>query len=243
MGRVNSSMNRPVPPRDEDREQLHADLTRLVGAGRLQFEEFDQLTEVVWSTHDKSVLDRIRAQYLMHRPPQGPQQGAAPQPPQAPQSLPQHYPGDIPGMTPPPQPMPMAQPGAEHRPIPAYTQPVVSTMGEVKRTGVWTVPEYSTFKLNGATLKLDLRQAQAQAPVCTFDIQATIATIEIIVPPGVYVENRLSDTWSSMTVDTSQPHPNAPRVILTGAIRASSLKVITKPAPGSNRVWNRLFGG
>lgn len=238
MGRVNSSMNRPVPPRDEDREQLHADLTRLVGAGRLQFEEFDQLTEVVWSTHDKSVLDRIRAQYLMHRPPQNPQ------PPQEHQNLPQHYPGQVPGLTPqPPQPMPMAQPGAQHRPIPAHNQPVVSTMGEVKRTGVWTVPEYSSFKLNGATLKLDLRQAQAQAPVCTFDIQATIATIEIIVPPGVYVENRLSDTWSSMTIDTSQPHPNAPRVVLTGSIRGSSLKVLTKPVPGSNSVWNKLFGG
>ncbi|RSZ61405.1 hypothetical protein EAH68_13425 [Corynebacterium hylobatis] len=137
----------------------------------------------------------------------------------------------------------MAQPDAEYRPIPAHTQPVVSTMGEVKRTGVWTVPAYSTFKLNGATLKLDLRQAQAEAPVCTFDIQATIATIEIIVPPGVYVENRLSDSWSSMTIDTSQPHPNAPRVVLTGSIRGSSLKVITKPVPGSNSVWNKLFGG
>jgi hypothetical protein len=246
VGGVNSSMNRPVPPRDEDREQLHADLTRLVGAGRLQFEEFDRLTEVVWSTHDKSVLDRIRVQYLTYHPPQAqqPQQFQTPAPQQPPhppqQHLPQHYPGDVPGLT--PQPMPMAQPGAEYRPVPAHTQPVVSTMGEVKRTGVWTVPAYSSFKLNGATLKLDLRQAQAEAPVCTFDIQATIATVEIIVPPGVYVENRLSDTWSSMTIDTSQPHPNAPRVVLTGAIRGSSLKVVTKPVSDPNSVWNRLFG-
>ena len=59
---MNPSMNRPRQPRDEDREQLQADLTRLVGAGRLQFEEFDRLCNVVWSTQDKGVLDRIRAQ-------------------------------------------------------------------------------------------------------------------------------------------------------------------------------------
>lgn len=211
---MNPSMNRPAQPRDEDREQLQADLTRLVGAGRLQFEEFDRLTEVVWSTRDKSVLDRIRAQYLTHHPVRQAQ----------------------------PQPMPMAQPGAQHQPIPAHTQPVISTMGEVKRTGVWTVPEHSIFKLNGATLKLDLRQAQAAAPVCTFDIQATMATIEIIVPPGVYVENRIRDTLSTVSIDTSQPHPSAPRVILTGVIRGASLKVITRPVPDTSSLWNRLFG-
>ncbi len=212
--------NRPVPPRDEDREQLQADLTRLVGTGRLQFDEFDRLCDVVWSTQDKSVLDHIRAQYLSYRPPAPMQQ----QPP-----LPN-------------TPVPMAQPDA-HLAMPVENQPVVSTMGEIKRVGQWTVPEKSRFKLNGSTLKLDLRQAQAAAPVCTFEINATMSVVEIIVPPGVYVENRLRDTLSTVSVETTQPHPNAPRVVLTGVVRGCTVKVITRQAPETNTLWNKLFGG
>ena len=105
--------NRPVPPRDEDREQLQADLTRLVGTGRLQFDEFDRLCDVVWSTQDKSVLDHIRAQYLSYRPPAPMQQ----QPP-----LPN-------------TPVPMAQPDA-HLAMPVENQPVVSTMGAIRSIDV-----------------------------------------------------------------------------------------------------------
>ncbi|MDO5513217.1 DUF1707 domain-containing protein [Corynebacterium sp.] len=209
----------PVPPRDEDREHLQADLTRLVGAGRLQFEEFDRLCDVVWSTQDKSVLDRIRVQYLEYRP-------SAPmaQPPQLPHT-----------------PVPMAQAGA-HMAMPVENQPVVSTMGEIKRVGQWTVPEMSRFKLNGSTLKLDLRQAQAAAPVCTFEIQANMSVVDIIVPPGVFVDNRLRDTLSTVSVETTQPHPNAPRVVLTGVVRGCTVKVITRQAPETNTLWHKLFG-
>ncbi|GAB3690153.1 DUF1707 domain-containing protein [Corynebacterium nasicanis] len=207
--------NRPIPPRDDEREQLQADLTRLVGAGRLSFEDFDRLSDVVWSTQDVSVLHRIRVQHL----------GAPPPHPQLPNT-----------------PVPMAQAGA-YLALPVENQPVVSTMGEIKRVGQWTVPEMSRFKLNGSTLKLDLRQAQAAAPVCTFDITANMSVVEVIVPPGVYVENRLRDTLSTVTVETTQPHPNAPRVILSGVVRGSTVKVITRQAPDTNSLWNKLFGG
>ncbi|MDO5669153.1 MAG: DUF1707 domain-containing protein [Corynebacterium sp.] len=199
-------------PRDEDREELQADLTRLVGTGRLGVEEFDRLCDVVWSTRDRSVLDRIRAQYLGYQP-----------------------------MPLPNTPVPMAQPG-QHQPFTMPNQPVVSTMGEVKRVGQWTVPEHSTFKLNASTVKLDLRQAQAAAPVCTFEINATMSTIEIIVPPGVFVENRLRDTLCTINIETTQPHPQAPRVVLAGVVRACTVKVITRAAPSPNSLWNRMFG-
>lgn len=216
--------NRPVPPRDEDREQLQADLTRLVGSGRLQFDEFDRLSDVVWSTQDKTVLDHIRAQYLTYRPPAPPSQ-----------------PGPLQSTPLPNTPVPMAQPDA-HLAMPVENQPVVSTMGEIRRVGQWTVPEMSRFKLNGATLKLDLRQAQAAAPVCTFDIHATMSAVEIIVPPGVYVENRLRDTLSTVNIETTQPHPNAPRVLLSGVIRGCTVKVITRAVPDTSSLWHRLFG-
>lgn len=221
---MNPSMNRPIQPRDEDREQLQADLTRLVGAGRLQFEEFDRLCNVVWSTQDKGVLDRIRMQYLM------------PQVPPATQAQPHH---PIPPH--PTQPVPMAQPGAQHA-MPVEGQPTISTMGTIRRTGTWTVPEYSTFRLTGSTLHLDLRRASAAAPVCVFDIQAAMSSIEIIVPPGVFVENRIQDLFSTVNIQTTQPLPGAPRVVLTGSIKGTGLKVQTKQAPPQNGLWNRLLG-
>ncbi|HHU68421.1 DUF1707 domain-containing protein, partial [Corynebacterium sp.] len=64
VGGVTARDNHPVPPRDSDREQLQADLTRLVGTGRLQFAEFDRLSDVIWSTQDAVELHRIKLQYL-----------------------------------------------------------------------------------------------------------------------------------------------------------------------------------
>lgn len=204
--------SRPEPPRDEEREALQAELTRLVGAGRLEFADFDRLSDVVWSTQDASVLRRIRAQYVSDPP--APQQSG---------------------------PVPMAQPGVHHA-LPVENHPVASTMGEIRRTGEWTVPEHSRFKLNGSSLKLDLRRAQAAAPVCTFHIVATMSAVEIIVPPGVSVDNQMRDTFSTVSVETTQPHPDAPRVVLTGAIRGGSLKVITRQAPQTSSLWERFFG-
>ena len=211
VGGVMARDNHPVPPRDADREQLQAELTRLVGTGRLQFAEFDRLSDVIWSTQDAVELHRIKLQYLAPPPPV--QQG----------------------------PVPMAQPDAQMTP-PADNPPVISTMGEVRRTGRWTVPDHSRFKLNGSTLKLDLRKAEATAPVCTFHLEANVSVVEIIVPPGVHVENQVKDTLSTVSVDTTRPHPRAPRVVLTGVLRASHLKVITRPVPGGDGWWGRLFG-
>ncbi|WIM72153.1 DUF1707 domain-containing protein [Corynebacterium suedekumii] len=219
-------------PSDQDREQLQADLTRLVGAGRLQFDEFDQLMDVVWSTQDKSVLERIRSQYLTYQGPQTPNY-SSPQPPQPPAQYPPA------GFQ---QPVPMAQPGAQHHAVPIAGQPVSSTMGSVRRTGNWLVPAHSTFKISGSSLHLDLRQANAASPECVFDITANMSTVEIIVPPGVYVENRMKDFMSSVDVQTTQPAPGAPRVILTGTSRGSSVRVITRQAPDTRSLWDRFFG-
>lgn len=246
--------NRPGKPRDEDREQLQADLTRLVGTGRLQFAEFDELMDIIWSTDDKTVLDRIRARYLTYQSPEAPQY-----PPQQPGYPPAQYqqPGypphqghpQQPGQPQPPapygQPQPMAQPGAQHFPQPVAppNQPVTSNMGAIRRSGEWTVPAHSTFKLNAASLHLDLRQAHAAAPVVTFDINANFSTIQVTVPPGVHVDNRMKESWSSSDIQVTAPAPGAPRVILTGSARGSEIKVETKQLTERGAVWRKLFGG
>lgn len=254
--------NRPSKPRDEDREQLQADLTRLVGTGRLQFAEFDELMDIIWSTDDKTVLDRIRARYLTYQghpqqPPQPPaqyqqpgypQQYPHPGPPQQPGYPPHQDHPQQPGQPQPPapfgRPRPMAQPGAQHFPQPMAPahQPVTSNLGSITRRGEWTVPEHSTFKLNGATLHLDLRQAHAAAPVVTFDITVTMGTVQVIVPPGVHVENHMKESWSSSDIQVTAPAPGAPRVILTGRARGSEIKVETKQLTERGTIWRKLFG-
>lgn len=201
-------MTRPIPPRDADREDLQANLTRLVGAGRLNIAEFDEIMDIVWSTNDKAVLDQIRSRYLTY---QGP-------------------------------PVPMSQPGQVVQPPLSQSQPVSSTMGTIRRAGEWTVPAHSVFKLTGSSMYLDLRKASASSPVCTFDINATGSTIEVIVPPGVHVENRLRDFLSSVEVQTTAPVPGAPRVILTGRVKGSSVRVVTMSPPGPG-LWQRIMGG
>ncbi len=224
---------RPMKPRDEDRQELQAELTRLVGAGRLQFAEFDELMDTIWSTEDKTVLDRIRARYLGHP-------GTVPGPVQ--QQPPLQYPQ--PGV-PYGQPMPMAQPGASNAPILPNDQsgrPVTSNMGTIRRAGQWTAPEYSAFKLTGATLHLDLREAHAAAPVITFDISATFSSVDIIVPPGVYVENQMKESWSSSDIQVTAPAPGAPRVILTGVARGSEVKIRTLHVAQRGSMWRKIFG-
>ncbi|MGP6172729.1 DUF1707 domain-containing protein [Corynebacterium sp. A21] len=116
-----------------------------------------------------------------------------------------------------------------------------STMGTIKRTGNWLVPEHCTFKLNAATLHLDLREATAAAQLITFELRATAADITIIVPPGVHVHNQLKETWSDSKFNVTAPSPGAPQVFLTGFVRGSTLVVDTR-APGKNSLWNKIWG-
>lgn len=116
-----------------------------------------------------------------------------------------------------------------------------STMGTIKRTGNWMVPAHCLFKLNAATLQLDLREATAAAQAVTFELRATASDITIIVPPGVQVHNQLKETWSDSKFNVTAPTLGAPQVYLTGFIRGSTLAVDTR-APGKNSLWTQFWG-
>ncbi|ALC06420.1 hypothetical protein CDES_10195 [Corynebacterium deserti GIMN1.010] len=84
---MNASSNTPS---DSDREFLQAELTRLVGQGRLDLDTYQNIVDTVWSTDDMGELVRIRARFLGgpqfqhpgtsqgHRPPPHPEQQQAP---------------------------------------------------------------------------------------------------------------------------------------------------------------------
>ncbi|ANE04485.1 hypothetical protein ccrud_09920 [Corynebacterium crudilactis] len=130
-----------------------------------------------------------------------------------------------------------------HLPHPGQVpEPETSNMGSIQKSGEWLVPAYSAYKLNGADLFLDIRHATAAAPVITFDVTMTMASMTLVVPPGVHVEVQMtSKNWSDFKVQTSNPIPGAPRVIITGTSRASGLKVFTKHPNEPFGFWQKMF--
>lgn len=260
-------------PSDSDREYLQAELTRLVGQGRLDLNTYQDLVDIVWSTDNNSDLLQIRARYFSspsappsqfgnpaapHATPQTarPPMQYPPIPPQPSQQLPQPgHPLPPQSAAPYQQPHPHAHaprgiPMGGHLPqshqfIPSTpTQPENSTMGTIKKTGEWIVPAYSAYKLNGSDLHIDLRKATAAAPVVTIDITMNMSATTLVVPPGVHVDVQIaSKNWSEFHVDTSAPIPGAPRVVLTGVSRASTLKVITKSPDEPLGFWEQMLGG
>lgn len=269
-------------PTDRDRAYLQAELTRMVGIGRINLGVFQHAVDAVLAAEDTSVLADIHARYIGPPPaewgplpqaPQGPNVQTPPvQPPQqhhpqAPQGP--HYPQYPQEPTPPqyqlphqgqsqqypPQPYPPQQPQAPQPMNPGHPMPAgahypgaqqaqhefSSTMGTIKRSGQWVVPEHCLFKLNAASLNLDLREAIAAAQVITFELRATAAEIKITVPPGVHVRNHLKETWTDSKINVTAPAPNAPQVILSGHVRGCTLVVETRPV-GQKSLWRQFWG-
>lgn len=263
-------MNNPAKkPTPRDREYLQAELTRMVGIGRIGLDTFQDLVDTTLETDDTAVLAQIHARYIgpppaewapptPPSPPEPPKNRLWPRPapqaqqPQPPAPGPQYPPQPQPGLNFPGQPSyPMQSPGQPPMspsqyppsgyPVPQPTQHLTSTVGSIKRTGQWLVPEHSSFRLNGATLDLDLREATAAGPVVTFEIKAIAATIKIVVPPGVHVTNQLKETWSESNINVTAPAPGLPRVVLTGHARGCTIEVTTQNL-GEKGFWEKLFG-
>lgn len=224
-------------PSDEQRQQVQDELTRAVGTGRINIKQFDYLLGIVWSCESADVLDSIRRDYLGQV---GPGAGAGLHPGHRPGAAPSHGSAPGHGSAAGHSPAPSHGP-ARYHPGPArygqYSSPVPlkTTLGTIELTGDWRVPERQEFVVNAGTLLIDLRQARADSLFVEFNITARMATIRIIAPEGVPVENRLANNLAS-TFDILQttPNPQAPRVILTGAVTGST---VTVKRPGRRRTW------
>lgn len=228
-------------PSSQQRQQLQDELTRAVGTGRINIKQFDYLMGIVWSSESMADLDSIRRDYLGQGLPPRPAHGAYP--PGAQRE--QHGPQDgrqssaqgTPGMPGPGHSQGVSRPtgAAPYRPAPyrpgqfSAQAPMKTTLGTISLTGRWTVPERQEFIASGGTIHIDLRQARADTPVVEFHINAKMSSVRIIAPPGVAVDNRMRNLASTVEMDNSIPHPNAPRVVLTGAISGCKLSVLRVP--------------
>lgn len=117
--------------------------------------------------------------------------------------------------------------------------PLKTTLGTIELTGDWRVPARQEFIINAGTLHIDLRQARADSLVTEFNITARMATVRIIAPVGVAFENRMTNNIAStFDIDHTDPHPNAPRMILTGTISGSVVKI--RRVRRHDTRWKRL---
>src|SRR6478735_9001500 len=69
------------------------------------------------------------------------------------------------------------------------TQPAgIRGVGDVKRSGPWTVPAENSFRTWFGNIKLDLRQAQISTTETHIHARALFGNVDLLVPEGVEVE-------------------------------------------------------
>ena len=103
-------------------------------------------------------------------------------------------------------------------------------MGESRRHGVWAVPQQlDVFALMSDTA-IDLTQAQLPAGIIDLHVNAVMASVRIILPPGVRLANRMHVLMASAhnQVDESPPLAGAPVIRLSGWAVMADVRVAVR---------------
>ncbi|MHB0948761.1 MAG: DUF1707 SHOCT-like domain-containing protein [Gemmatimonadaceae bacterium] len=94
---------------------------------------------------------------------------------------------------------------------------MLALFSSTRRVGMWLVPERMEVVSAFAELRLDLRSAELSRPLTTIDVSAAFCDMQVIVPHGVRVVNRLSAVFAEVKDLTAQPpFPDAPILVLEG---------------------------
>jgi hypothetical protein len=110
----------------------------------------------------------------------------------------------------------------------------VRTLGEIKRTGTWTVPAESQFRTWFGDVKLDLRRARIAGTELRIHAWSLFGDIDLLVPEGVLVDVRADAKLGHVKQDPTDPVPGAPVIVLTGGTVFGDIKVRHK------RLWEKL---
>ncbi|HWM12203.1 MAG TPA: DUF1707 domain-containing protein [Solirubrobacteraceae bacterium] len=127
---------------------------------------------------------------------------------------------------------------------PAVAGPVdvSSWFGDVKRSGVWTVPERSRWRSAFGDVVLDLREAHVGASVVTIDAGTVFGDVDLLVPEGVAVEVHSRALLGDVRQKAGQAAPaGAPRIVLVGGTVFGDVRVRAKRL--RERLAARLLGG
>lgn len=108
---------------------------------------------------------------------------------------------------------------------------IVSIFSETKRGGLWAVPQRLEVSAMMSNLTLDLRSARLSPGVTDVHVSAVMASIQVILPPGVRVIESLRAFMASVTDDSYSvvtSDPSVPVIRLTGRAVMAEVKVKTK---------------
>ena len=142
---------------------------------------------------------------------------------------------------------------------PAYAESMaprrlLSLMSNTERTGRWTLPRRLEVRSVMSSILLDLREALLPPGLCEIDVLSLMANIEIIVPPGVVVEELALGVMANVenhVLDDGTVPADAPRIRITGTAVMANIEVHVAP-PGlrphkaireAEREWKRRLRG
>jgi hypothetical protein len=126
---------------------------------------------------------------------------------------------------------------------PTVPRRILAIMSNTKRTGRWSMPRKLEARAIMSEIVLDLREVTLPAGVCEIDIFALMANIEILVPPGIVVEEMPLSLMASVendAVDDGSAGPNAPRLRLVGTAVMANVEVrVAEPGLPPGKAWRR----
>lgn len=105
---------------------------------------------------------------------------------------------------------------------------IVSVMTETKRRGIWRPARHIDLWAVMSDTRLDLTEAVLNAGVTEIEVHALMASVRLIVPPGVRVVVQTSAIMAMVSDESIEPPhvgSGAPVIRLTGFAVMSELKV------------------
>ena len=119
---------------------------------------------------------------------------------------------------------------ADYEPREDYGR-IVAVLSETRRGGLWAVPPRLDVTATMSNLTLDLRSALLAPGVTEIKLSAFMASVQVILPPGVRVLDRVrafmasvaDDSYGALTDD-----PSVPAIRLTGRAVMAEVKVKTR---------------
>jgi hypothetical protein len=135
--------------------------------------------------------------------------------------------------------LPEARPAPAHASLPRpaaleraeETGRIVAIFSETKRGGLWAVPQQLDVKATMSNLTLDLRSARLSPGLTEVYLSAVMASVQVILPPGVRVVENVRAFMASVTDDSYSvvsSDSSAPVIRLTGRAIMAEVKVRTK---------------
>jgi len=199
----------PVPSLARAREQKIDELSVHFANDDLSLEDLERRIEQVYKAGSVAELETITADL---------RRAAAPPP--VPAELPQSRRGPVTGAL-----------AATYQ---ATGARLLSLMSSTRRVGRWVVPAKLDIVAIMSDTKLDLTHAVMPSGMMDFEVRAVMASLKLVVPPGVRV---IVDTHSLMSNVRSRadefdgdvpPSSTAPVIRLTGFALMSDVQVVVR---------------